>query len=54
VGELLKITDLLNDALNTKQVYEDESFAKLETNLTYKVLSLFQIKFELLNSFLIN
>lgn len=37
VGELLKITDLLNDALNKKQTYENEGFNKLETNLTYKV-----------------
>ncbi|XP_060870746.1 clusterin-associated protein 1 [Metopolophium dirhodum] len=36
VGELLKITELLNDALNTKQTYEDEGFTKLEINLTYK------------------
>lgn len=37
IGELLKITDLLSDALNIKKTYEDESFLKLDTNLTYKV-----------------
>lgn len=42
VGELLKITDLLNDVLKTKTAHEDESVSKLDTSLTYKV---FCIKF---------
>lgn len=41
VGELLKITNLLNDALNTNQTFEDEGFSKLDANLTYKVSILF-------------
>lgn len=36
VGELLKITDVLNDAL--KKPLEGESFSKVDTNLTYKVI----------------
>lgn len=37
VGELLKVTDLLNDVLNTNNTYENEGFSKLDTNLTNKV-----------------
>lgn len=37
VDELLKITYLLNNELNSKKTYEDEGFSKLDTNLTYKV-----------------
>lgn len=43
VSELLKVTDLLNDALNINKTYEDEGFSKLDTNLTYKV---FYIEFK--------
>jgi len=37
VGELLKITDVLNDALNTKTTLYDEEFMKFDNSLTYKV-----------------
>lgn len=37
VDELLKITYLLNNELNSKKTYEDEGFSNLDTNLTYKV-----------------
>lgn len=40
MGEFLKITDLLNDALNTKKTYDDESVSKLDISLTYKVFVL--------------
>lgn len=38
VSELLKITDVLNDALNTNKTNESEGFSKLDTSLTYKVI----------------
>lgn len=36
VGELLRITDVLDDALNINKT-KNEGFSKLDTNLTYNV-----------------
>lgn len=42
VGELLKITDLLNNALDAKKTtYDEEIFSKLDTDLTRKVFIYF-------------
>ncbi|XP_050434310.1 clusterin-associated protein 1 [Adelges cooleyi] len=41
VGELLKITDLLNYALNSKSTFNEElGFSKIDTNLIYKASEL--------------
>jgi len=37
VGELLKITDVLNNTLNINTINENEGFSKLDTSLIYKV-----------------